>query len=164
MRSSNPSSPDLPRPVPTELGHRQRRAVPPRPHLPERQPEHPERPADLRGVERRRLLAGPEPGGVRLHRGWHAGNLEADRPGHCQRRSRQRGIPGRIFDPEHRGRGPEAPRRSLIVGGSGRGQCRLEDRLPRGSADRPTRQRESGRRHRPLQRHRPRQRTAGGID
>jgi len=123
----------------TELGHRQRRTVPPRPNLPERQSQHPERPADLGGVERRRLLAGPERGGVRLHRDWHPRNLAADRAGHRHRRSGQRDVPDRLPDSECRGRRAETPRREPVVGGPGWGRHGFEDRLPR--RDAPTAQR-----------------------
>ena len=84
--------------VPTELGHRQRGTVPPRPHLPKRKSEHAERPADHWGVEPGGLLARSEPGGVRPHRGQQARHLKADGTRDRHRRPGQRGLPAWLPD------------------------------------------------------------------
>lgn len=95
-----PSVLDLRPGVPAELCHGQRGTLPPRPDLPEREPEFAQWPARLRGLERRRLLARPEPGGVRLHLGRNPGDLAADQTCHRGHRPSQRDFPDRIPDHE----------------------------------------------------------------
>ncbi len=75
----------------------------------------------------------------------------------------QRDLPGRVLDLERHRRRPKAPRRGDVVGGSGRCRHELEGRIPRRDAYRSTSQRESGRSHRPCQRHHARQRVAVGA-
>jgi integrase len=149
--------------VPAELGHRLRRNFSTCRHLPERQPEQPERTADLRGLEPRRLLAGPARRGIRLHGRRDPGDVASDHGTHRHRRSGQRNIPDRIRDLEHHRRRLEAPRRVVVVGDSDRGRRFGEVGLPRGQSHCPAGQRKSGRSQRHPQRYRARQRIAGGA-
>ncbi len=119
---------------------------PVRRHIQYESPENAERPADLWGMERRRILARPEWSGVSFHRSRHiAGDLAARSRRPPSPVTRPAGIfPFRILDPERDRRRSEAPRRGVVVGGSGRGWDVLEDRLLRRDAHRPAGQRRSG--------------------